>query len=89
MGGSGWFSKGTARGHYLYGDLQPRFGVPGGDIDVEYLRDYFRVLLEHDLIGPEKRPYVSAEVRPLLAEENSALVIANTKRVMREAWALA
>jgi len=77
------------KGHYLYGDLQPRFGVPGGDIDTEYLRDYFRVLLEHDLIGPEKRPYVSAEVRPLLAEENSALVIANTKRVMREAWALA
>lgn len=77
------------KGHFLYGDLQPRFGVPGGDIDTEGLRDYFRVLLEHGLIGPDKRPHVSAEVRPLLAEETSELVIANTKRVIREAWALA
>lgn len=75
--------------HFLYGDLQPRFGVPGGDIDTEGLRDYFRVLLKHNLIGPDTRPHVSAEVRPLLAEESSALVIANTKRVIREAWALA
>lgn len=77
------------KGHYLYGDLQPRFGLPGGDIDTDDLRDYFRVLLDNDLLSTEKRPIVSAEVRPLLAEESSAMVIANTKRVMREAWARA
>jgi len=32
---------------------------------------------------------MSAEVRPLLAGETSEIVIANTKRVYKEAWALA
>jgi len=73
----------------LYGDLQPRFGVPGGCINTADVRDYFKVLLEHGLLNPEDPPVVSAEVRPLLAEETSALVIANAKRVYREAWAQA
>lgn len=77
------------KGHFLYGDLQPRFGVPGGSIDTPQVRDYFKVLLEHGLLNAENPPVVSAEVRPLLAEETSALVIANAKRVYREAWAQA
>ena len=79
----------TEKGHYLYGDLQPRFGVPGGDIDTADVRDYFRVLLKHGLLNTENPPVVSTEVRPLLAEETPALVIANAKRVIREAWAQA
>jgi hypothetical protein len=31
----------------------------------------------------------SAEVRPLVAGERSELIVANAKRVMEEAWALA
>ena len=73
--------------HFLYGDLQPRFGVPGGSIDTKELCNYFKVLLQHGLLNKDNPPLVSAEVRPLLAEETSALVIANTKRVIREAWA--
>ncbi|MDR1320015.1 MAG: sugar phosphate isomerase/epimerase [Gracilibacteraceae bacterium] len=73
----------------LYGDLQPRFGVPGGEIGTPEVRDYFRVLKDLELIGPEKRPVVSAEVRPLLPLETSELIIANCKRTIREAWALA
>lgn len=39
------------------------------------------------LLNPENRPVVSIEVRPLLAEEYSEAIIANAKRVIKEAWA--
>jgi sugar phosphate isomerase/epimerase len=74
--------------HPTYGDLQPRFGMPGGEIDTLQVRDYFRVLLDMKLLNPEKKPVLSAEVRPLLAEDTSEVVIANTKRVIKEAWAM-
>ncbi|MGE5576817.1 MAG: sugar phosphate isomerase/epimerase family protein [Syntrophothermus sp.] len=77
------------RRHPLYGDLQPRFGVEDGEIDVPEVRDYFRLLAEMGLIGPEKRPVLSAEVRPLLPGETPELILANAKRVIKEAWALA
>ncbi len=76
------------RRHPCYGDLQPRFGMPGGEIDTLQVRDYFKLLLDMGLLNPENRPVLSAEVRPLLAEDTSEVVIANTKRVIKEAWAL-
>jgi len=75
------------RKHPGYGDLQPRFGMPGGEIDTPQVRDYFRLLLDLKLLNPDKRPVLSAEVRPLLLEETSEAIIANTKRVIKEAWA--
>jgi sugar phosphate isomerase/epimerase len=75
------------RRHPCYGDLQPRFGIPGGEVDVPQVRDYFRLLLEHRLLDPKDPPVVSVEVRPLLAEEYSEIIIANAKRVVRQAWA--
>ena len=75
------------RRHPLYGDLQPRFGVPGGELDTEDVIKYFQLLKDRKLIGSGKKPVVSAEVRPLLAEEYSEAIIANTKRVIKEAWA--
>ncbi len=77
------------RRHPLYGDLQPRFGVADGEIDTQDVSNYFRLLAELGLIGAEKRPIMSAEVRPLLPGETSELIIANAKRVIKEAWALA
>jgi sugar phosphate isomerase/epimerase len=74
--------------HPGYGDLQPRFGMPGGETDTPQLIEYFRLLRDLKLLSPEKRPVLSAEVRPLLAEETSEAIIANTKRVIKEAWAL-
>jgi hypothetical protein len=53
------------------------------------VRDYFRLLLDRGLLNKENPPVLSTEVRPLLAEETSGLVIANAKRVIREAWAQA
>ena len=76
------------RRHPTYGDLQPRFGMPGGEIDTPQVRDYFRLLLDMKLLDPEKKPVLSAEVRPLLAEETSEVVLANTKRVIKGAWAM-
>jgi sugar phosphate isomerase/epimerase len=73
----------------LYGDLQPRFGVPGGEIDVPEVAAYFRLLKRVGFLNLEDPPVVSAEVRPLLAGERPELIIANTKRVIREAWARA
>jgi len=78
----------TDRRHPTYGDLQPRFGIPGGEIDTPQVRDYFRLLLDLGLLNPEDKPVLSAEVRPLLAEETSEVIIANTKRVIKEAWAM-
>jgi sugar phosphate isomerase/epimerase len=75
------------RAHPLYGDLQPRFGIEGGELDTDDVRDYFRLLKERDLIGPDKMPVLSVEVRPLMAEEYSEIIIANAKRVIMKAWA--
>lgn len=75
--------------HPVFGDLQPRFGVDGGEVDTPMVSKYFRLLKELNLIGPDKRPMVSAEVRPLLPMETPELILANCKRVYREAWALA
>jgi len=77
------------RRHPVYGDLQPRFGIPGGELDTEDVRDYFRLLLDLKLLSPEKKPVMSVEVRPLLAEEYSEVIIANAKRTIKEAWASA
>jgi sugar phosphate isomerase/epimerase len=75
------------RRHPAYGDLQPRFGIPGGEIDTPDVRNYFRLLLDHGLLDPQDPPVVSVEVRPLLSEEYSAIIVANAKRVIRQAWA--
>ena len=77
------------RKHPLYGDLQPRFGIPGGETGVREVSDYFKLLLKRNLLSPEKRPVVSVEVRPLLLEEYSEAIIAQAKRVIKVAWAMA
>jgi sugar phosphate isomerase/epimerase len=77
------------RRHPVYGDLQPRFDFPDSEVSVDDVRAFFRLLLDVGFLGPERRPVVSAEVRPLVAGERSELIVANAKRVMEEAWALA
>ena len=72
--------------HPGYGDQHPRFGIKGGENDVKELIEYLRVLLDIGFLNPENPPIVSFEVKPL-ADESSEVVIANAKRVLREAWA--
>lgn len=77
------------RRHPCYGDIQPRFGLPGGEIDLPEVIDYFQVLKANGFFGRDRLPVVSAEVRPVMAGESSEIVLANTKRVIRQAWAMA
>ena len=72
--------------HPGYGDQHPRFGIKGGENDVKELTEYLKVLLDIGFLNPENPPIVSFEVKPL-AGESSEVVIANAKRVLREAWA--
>ncbi len=71
--------------HPAYGDQHPRFGIEGGENDVEELVAYLRVLLDVGFLNIKNPPIVSFEVKPL-ADESSEVVIANAKRVLREAW---
>jgi len=72
--------------HPAYGDQHPRFGIAGGENDVEELKAFLRVLLDIGFLNAENPPIVSFEVKPL-AGESSEVVIANDKRVLKEAWA--
>jgi len=72
--------------HSAYGDQHPRFGIAGGENDVEELKVFLRVLLDIGFLNHKNPPIVSFEVKPL-SDESSEVVIANAKRVLREAWA--
>lgn len=75
------------RGCDAYGDKHPRFGYPNSENDVEELAEYLRVLRAEGFFCRE-RPYIlSMEVTPRPGEE-ADIVVANTKRVLRRAWAL-
>ena len=74
-------------GAEAYGDQHPRFGFPDSANDVEELVDFLTVLKEEGFFNA-KNPYVlSFEVKPW-GDEDPAIIMANTKRVLRRAWAL-
>jgi sugar phosphate isomerase/epimerase len=81
------------RNHPVYGDQHPRFGVNGGENDVDQLREFFETLFEEGVLKKDtavkvgEKPLISFEVKPM-AGENPCLVIANSKRVFKQAWAL-
>lgn len=76
------------KSHPAYGDIQPRFGIPGGETDTAEVVTFFRELTKSGFFEKPVRPIVSAEVRPVLAGEKSEIILANAKRVIRDAWAL-
>ncbi|MCW4020929.1 MAG: sugar phosphate isomerase/epimerase, partial [Candidatus Bathyarchaeota archaeon] len=74
--------------HPLYGDQHPRFGVSGGENSVEELAEFLRVLKDVGYFNKKtatRLPVVSFEVKPA-AGESSEVLIANSKRVLMEAW---
>jgi sugar phosphate isomerase/epimerase len=78
-------------GHPAYGDKHPRFGIDGGEHDVDDLARFIKILFDVGYLSRKSRlkerlPIVGFEVRPLPGERPEA-VIANTKRVWRQAWA--
>jgi len=75
--------------HPAYGDLHPRFGIAGGENDIPEVARFMEALIYGGYFKknvPTSRPVVSFEVKPLSGEKPE-LVIANAKRVLREAWA--
>lgn len=75
--------------HPAYGDLHPRFGVAGGENDVEQVRLFLEACIYAGYFKkntPTSMPVVSFEVKPMAGEESS-LIIANAKRTLNEAWA--
>ena len=71
-----------------YGDLHPRFGFPNSANDVSQLVDFFRVLKQEGFLSAETPYVLSFEVKPW-GDEDEAIILANTKRVITRAWALA
>lgn len=70
-----------------YGDKHPRFGYPDSANDTSQLLDFFRVLREEGFFRKEEPLTLSMEVSPR-PDEDADIVLANTKRVIRRAWAL-
>lgn len=70
-----------------YGDKHPRFGYPNSANDTMELLDFFRVLRQEGFFRKEEPMALSMEVSPR-PEEDADIVLANTKRVLRRAWAL-
>ncbi len=76
------------KGYEAYGDQHPRFGYPHSANDVEQLTDFFTVLKEEKFFN-SVNPYVlSLEVKPWKCED-ADIILANTKRVIQRAWAMA
>ena len=73
------------KNHPAYGDQHPRFGVPGGENDVEQVRDFFAALFKlkwfknDTKISQGNKPVISFEVKPM-ASENCDIVLANSIR---------
>lgn len=74
------------KSHPAYGDKHPRFGIAGGENDVDELRLFLKALLDIGYIGEGKQNIVAFEVKPQ-SGENPEVVIANAKRTLMEAWA--
>jgi sugar phosphate isomerase/epimerase len=76
----------------IYGDEHPRFGVTGGEHDIHDVIALFEALWEFGFFEKSipygERPIVSVEVKPH-ADEDQEIVLANTKRVVEDAWARA
>jgi len=70
-----------------YGDLHPRMGYPNSANDTPELLDYLRVLKQEGFFDAES-PYVLSMEVTLRPGEDEEIVLANTKRVLKRAWAL-
>ena len=71
-----------------YGDLHPRFGYPNSANDTPELIDYFRVIRDEGFFNADE-PYVMSMEVTLRPGEDEDIVLANTKRVVNRAWAMA
>jgi sugar phosphate isomerase/epimerase len=76
------------KGHPLYGDQHPGFGVEAGANRVDQTRDFINTLKNVGFLNRKTPPMVSFEIKPAPGE-SSEIVIAAALRVFRRAWAKA
>ena len=77
-------------GNSYYGDSHPPFGIEDSVSDTAELTEFFKALNQIGYFEkklPTGRPWLTFEVKPQ-AGQSPELVIANCKRVLKEAWAL-
>ena len=76
-------------GRPLYGDMHPYFGFPGSVNGVDELAEFIRGLFEIGYLAESKepKPWVGFEVKPQGPGQTPGLIIANSKRTWRQAWA--
>lgn len=73
-----------------YGDNHPRFEYPGSENGVEELKTFLEALSYSGYFTsqvPTGKPVVTFEVKPM-PEEEPEIVLAQTKRVFKRAWAM-
>lgn len=70
-----------------YGDLHPHFGHPKGENHVPQVRDFLRGLMDIGYLREDapQRNVVAFEIQPL-GDQRAPVIIAEAKRVLREAW---
>lgn len=76
------------KGCEAFGDKHPRFGYPGSANDTAELADFLTVLKQEGFFNGKNPMALSMEVTPM-GDEEEEIVLANTKRVLNRAWALA
>lgn len=75
--------------HEAYGDLHPRFGMPGTENDVPQLKEFLESLIYSGYFKsevPTEKPVLTFEVKPLPGETPQR-ILAGTKRTFLRAWA--
>ena len=70
-----------------YGDRHQRFGYPGSANDIAELTDFLQVLRDEGFFNEQDPLILSMEISPT-ADEDEAIVLANSKRCLNRAWAL-
>lgn len=76
------------KGCAAYGDKHPRLGYPNSANDTAELADYLTVLKQEGFFDAKNPMVLSMEVTPV-GDEDEEIILANTKRVLNRAWALA
>ena len=70
-----------------YGDEHPRFGFPNSSNDTAEVLDFLKVLKDNGFFNAQEPYVLTFEVKPW-ADEDPAVIVANSKRVLNRAWAM-
>jgi hypothetical protein len=76
------------KSHPAYGDIQPRFGLPGGETDTPEVTHLLPRAARERLLRQARAPHRQRRGAPRDGRRAVGRDLANAKRVIRDAWAL-